>query len=67
LSLVTSLFMRMRLHHLHLGPISVAMAIADIFLKNRISVGRNLVQILKIFEKIDEAKNQGPLTSQIRS
>ena len=35
---------------------SVATAIADIFRNNRISVGRNLAKILKIFEKIDEAK-----------
>jgi hypothetical protein len=41
------------------GVISVAMAIADVFQNNRISVGSNLVKILKIFEKIDEAKSQG--------
>jgi hypothetical protein len=35
---------------------SVAMAMADIFQNNRISVGRNLAKISKIFEKIDEAK-----------
>jgi hypothetical protein len=35
---------------------SVATAIADVF---GISVGRNLAKILKIFEKIDEAKSQG--------
>jgi flagellin-specific chaperone FliS len=38
---------------------SVATAIADIFRNNRISVGRNLAKILKIFEKIDEAKSRG--------
>jgi len=35
------------------------MAIADIFRKNGISMGRNLSEILKIFERIDEAKGQG--------
>jgi hypothetical protein len=38
---------------------SVAMAITDIFRNNGISVGRNLAKILKIFEKIDEAKDRG--------
>jgi hypothetical protein len=38
---------------------SVATAIADIFLNNGISVGRNLAKILKIFEKIYKAKSQG--------
>jgi hypothetical protein len=38
---------------------SVATAIADIFRNNGISVGRNLAKILKIFEKIDEAKGRG--------
>jgi hypothetical protein len=38
---------------------SVATAIADIFRNNGISVGRNLAKILKIFEKIDEAKSRG--------
>jgi hypothetical protein len=33
------------------------MAIADIFQNNGISMGRNLAKILKIFEKIDEAKS----------
>jgi hypothetical protein len=36
---------------------SVAMAIADVFRNNGISVGSNSARILKIFEKIDEAKN----------
>jgi hypothetical protein len=35
------------------------MAIADVFRNNGISVGKNLAKILKIFEKIDEAKSQG--------
>ena len=35
---------------------SVAMAIADIFQNNGISVGRNLAKILKLFEKIYEEK-----------
>jgi hypothetical protein len=39
-------------------PISVVTAIANIFQNNGISVGRNLDKILKIFEKIDEAKSQ---------
>ena len=39
-------------------PSSVAMAIADVFRNNGISVGKNLAKILKIFEKIDEAKGQ---------
>jgi hypothetical protein len=38
---------------------SVATAIADIFRNNGISVGRNLAKILKIFEKINEAKGRG--------
>jgi hypothetical protein len=38
---------------------SVAMAIADVFRNNGISVGRNLAKILKIFGKIDEAKSRG--------
>jgi hypothetical protein len=38
---------------------SVATAIADVFRNNGISVGRNLAKILKIFEKIDEAKSRG--------
>jgi hypothetical protein len=38
---------------------SVATAIADVFRNNVISVGRNLAKILKIFEKIDEAKSRG--------
>ena len=37
--------------------VSVAMAIVDIFWNNGISVGRNLAKILKIFEKINEAKS----------
>jgi hypothetical protein len=36
---------------------SVATAIADVFQNNGISVGRNSAKILKIFEKIDEAKS----------
>jgi hypothetical protein len=38
---------------------SVAVAIADVFRDNGISVGMNLAKILKILEKIDEAKSQG--------
>jgi hypothetical protein len=38
---------------------SVATAIADVFQNIGISVGRNLATILKIFEKIDEAKSRG--------
>jgi hypothetical protein len=38
---------------------SVAMAIANVSRNNGISVGRNLAKILKIFEKIDEAKSRG--------
>jgi hypothetical protein len=38
---------------------NVATAIADIFRNNGISMGRNLAKILKIFEKIDEAKSRG--------
>jgi hypothetical protein len=41
------------------GRISVATAIADIFRNNGISVGMNLAKILKIFEKIYEAKSRG--------
>jgi hypothetical protein len=36
---------------------SVAMAIANIFQNNGISMGMNLAKILKIFEKIDEVKS----------
>jgi len=36
---------------------SVAMAIANVFRKNGISVGMNSAEILKIFEKIDKAKS----------
>ena len=36
---------------------SVATAIADIFRNNGISMGRNLAKILKILEKIDDAKS----------
>jgi hypothetical protein len=50
-------------HHFRTGSTthvgSVAMAIADVFQNNGISVGRNLAKILKIFEKIDEAKSRG--------
>jgi hypothetical protein len=35
------------------------MAIADAFQNNGISMGRNLAKILKIFEKINEAKDRG--------
>jgi hypothetical protein len=35
------------------------MAIADVFRNNGISMGRNLGKILKIFEKIDDAKAEG--------
>ena len=35
------------------------MAIADVFRNNGFSVGKNLAKILKIFEKIDEAKSRG--------
>ena len=42
-----------------LSQSSVAMAIANIFQNNGISVGRNLAKILKLFEKIDEAKIRG--------
>jgi hypothetical protein len=38
---------------------SVATAIADVFQNNGINVGRNLAKILKVFEKIDEAKSRG--------
>ena len=38
---------------------SVAMAIADVFQNNGISVGRNSAKIFKIFGKIDEAKSRG--------
>jgi ADP-ribosylglycohydrolase len=41
------------------GRSSVATAIADVFRNNGISMGRNLAKILKIFEKIDEAKSRG--------
>jgi hypothetical protein len=39
--------------------VSVATTIANVFRNNGISVGRNLAIILKIFEKINEAKSQG--------
>jgi hypothetical protein len=42
-----------------LGIGSVAMAIANVFRNNGISMGRNLAKILKIFEKIDKAKSRG--------
>ena len=35
---------------------SVATAIADVFRKNAISVGRKFVKMLKIFDKIDGIK-----------
>jgi hypothetical protein len=35
------------------------MAIANVFQNNGISMGRNLANMLKIFEKIDEGKSQG--------
>jgi hypothetical protein len=38
---------------------SVAMAIANVFQNNGISLGRNLAKISKIFKKIDEAKSKG--------
>ena len=37
---------------------SVAMAIADVFRKNAISVGREFAEMLKIFDKIDEIKSR---------
>jgi hypothetical protein len=39
--------------------LSVAMAIANVFRNNGISMGRNLARILKIFEKIYETKSRG--------
>jgi hypothetical protein len=39
--------------------VSVATAIADVFRNNGISMGRNLAIILKLFEKINEAKGRG--------
>jgi hypothetical protein len=44
---------------LPIATASVATAITDVFRNNGISVGRNLAKILKIFEKIDEAKSRG--------
>ena len=38
--------------------ISVAMAIADVFPKNAISMGYKFTKMLKVFDKIDEMKNQ---------
>src|ERR1700691_5763010 len=37
---------------------SVATAIADVFRKNAISVGYKFTKMLKIFDKIDQMKNQ---------
>jgi len=39
------------------GRHSVATAIANVSQNNGISMGMNLAKILKIFEKIDEAKS----------
>ena len=38
---------------------SVAMAIANVFRKNRINVGNKFVRILNIFTKINDLKNCG--------
>jgi hypothetical protein len=38
---------------------SVAVAIADVFRKNRINVRNKFVRILKIFTKINDLKNRG--------
>jgi hypothetical protein len=43
----------------HDHVVTVATVIADVFQNNGINMGRNLAKILKIFEKIDEAKSQG--------
>jgi hypothetical protein len=45
-----------------MGILSVATAIADIFRNNGISMGRNLAKILKVFEKIYEAKSRGVIS-----
>jgi len=39
--------------------ISVATAIADVFRKNGINVGRKFVKIMKILDKIDDVKSRG--------
>ena len=38
---------------------SVATAIADVFRKNGINVGRKFAEIMKILDKIDDVKSQG--------
>ena len=38
---------------------SVATAIADVFRKNGINVGRKFAKILKILDKIDDVKSRG--------
>ena len=38
---------------------SVATAIADVFRKNGINVGRKFAKIMKILDKIDDVKSRG--------
>ena len=38
---------------------SVATAIADVFRKNGINVGREFAKIMKILDKIDDVKSRG--------
>ena len=42
-----------------LMPASVATAIADVFRKNGINVGRKFAKIMKILDKIDDVKSRG--------
>jgi len=39
--------------------ISVATAIADVFRKNGINVGRKFAKIMKILDQIDDVKSRG--------
>ena len=41
------------------GVNSVATAIADVFRKNGINVGRKFAEIMKILDKIDDVKSRG--------
>ena len=43
----------------HRVSTSVATAIADVFRKNGINVGRKFAEIMKILDKIDDVKGRG--------
>ena len=41
------------------GPASVATVMTDVFEKNEINLLRKFAKIVRIFDKVDDSKNQG--------